>query len=1294
MVRRSTKFAMAALTCVCIAGTANAVPVEPSPQVVRQPDGSSLTVIPRGDEFNVFWELPSGHTVIKDRQGWWRLAGIDDNGRLIAREGLVAGRVSRRALASLPRHLRPIEIGLGRGELAPVPRGARAVEVRALGRTPRTQPVVVILVQFTDRAPVGATPSDFRDAFFGPGRSVAEYYHEATFGRLEMAPAHESQGTPDDGVVGWLQLDMPHPNYALSTASTATQQQKAAAQHNTRLAIKAAIEAANPYVDFAAYDANHDGAISSDELTVVVIMAGYEASYGGYKVAYSPADWGHHWALGGPDAGGVVDAPVVDGVSVADGYAGGSYATFGEWMQKRPGDGHRSTIGVMCHELGHDILGLPDLYDTDGSSEGIGAWGLMSDGAWGSETTDDVSLGTVPVLFCAWSRLATGIVDPIDLSGDGSDDASPAWSSGNAYRVGSGLDSEYFLLEYRTPDGFDAGLKRFDPALAQAGGLAIWHVDELVPDNSNDAHRKVDLEEANGADALDHNVAQALRSMLYYDGGVTAFADATYPSSRRYDAASSGVAITDVGAASDSGIPFTYHAPDPVGFPADTCQTAFDVPLAPGGARPLTEVLAQATGGDTPPLCAPIWATAWYKVTPGRSGLLSVVSGGFDTVAAVLTGSCENLAVAACDDDSAGDGGSRIDDVPVRRGVPLWVVIGQYGEGSGGGGRLTGQISLASAAQLTVASRQVEGCPELSWRFSVASGSTPVAGLTKADITLAVDGDTVPIDTLSQTAPGDYTLTAHGVVGGTAATHALVLQLDTADASGDLSASLAEAGTTCAGIDAPTQVLVIPAAAHLGGSGGTNWRTDLLASALGGAGSAVDLEVDYLEHGVANPSPPRRVLDLLPGGVAIGDAASSLFGVSAGKGALLVKWLGRPAALPCSTDCSPSLFVASRTFNLLDADNGMSLPAGSTFGQEIAAVPADRAIPAGGVAWMTGLVEEDGGDRTNLGLVALGGSGATVHLDFTDPTGASILSKTVSLAGWEYLQLDAVLGSVPGGVAVSSVRIGVTEGSVPVAAYASVVDGLTGDPVALLPVATPSTTWYIPSAAHVTGINDTNWRTDLSIFNPGPRTANVTLAFLEQDEDNSAPQVSAPLVLPAGASTRIVNVLPLVFNRSGIKGAIRVSSDAGVVVASRTYNLLLAGNRWSLPAGATFGQSVAGVRPEDGLSAGERGVVPGLVRDATYRSNLVALNMSAAALTVEADVLGPGGEAAGAPVTLQLRPFEYVQVDDVVGAAGIGGDLSAGTLVVRLVDGDGPLAVFVSEIDNRTGDPVTRFAQR
>ena len=55
---------------------------------------------------------------------------------------------------------------------------------------------------------------------------------------------------------------------------------------------------------------------------------------------------------------------------------------FGEHhaIVSRPSD-HTATIGLVAHEMGHAFGFLPDLYDTDGTSDGIGRWGVMGFGA-------------------------------------------------------------------------------------------------------------------------------------------------------------------------------------------------------------------------------------------------------------------------------------------------------------------------------------------------------------------------------------------------------------------------------------------------------------------------------------------------------------------------------------------------------------------------------------------------------------------------------------------------------------------------------------------------------------------------------------------------------------------------------------------------------------------------------------------------------------------------------------------------------------------------------------------------
>ena len=123
-------------------------------------------------------------------------------------------------------------------------------------------------------------------------------------------------------------------------------------------------------------------------------------------------------------------------------------------------------IGVCAHELGHLLFGFPDLYDTDGSSEGIGNWCLMAAGSWGGG-------GDMPVHPSAWCKANQGWVTvdngaakrPCRRSQD-------VKTSQTVYRLwkDGATGNEYFLVENRQQIGFDASLP--------GGGLLVWHVDE------------------------------------------------------------------------------------------------------------------------------------------------------------------------------------------------------------------------------------------------------------------------------------------------------------------------------------------------------------------------------------------------------------------------------------------------------------------------------------------------------------------------------------------------------------------------------------------------------------------------------------------------------------------------------------------------------------------------------------------------------------------------------------------------------------------------------------------------
>ena len=496
-------------------------PVAPRKVRLTQPDGGRFAAMPYGDLLHNGYETLDGYTVVQTGETWVYAVGVDDDGTLVP--GAVRPDDGD-APVDVPRHLRATAPTEGLEAVADGPAGAPSASggpapfVQNLG----TQRSLVLLVEFDDQPhkQTGSTASTWAGKFFGATSSVAHYYDEVSYGQLAIQPAPETHGTAGDGIVGWLDLGQDHPD---SNAPAAT-----------RRLTRDAILAANPYVDYASFDTDDDGALSPQELHVTVIVAGYETSYTGANLpTCGPSIWGHQW-----DTAGLTPHP--DGTFV--GGEGGSYTMFGErhcdpWNDS---PGHLATLGIMVHELGHD-LGLPDLYDYDGSSAGVGSWSIMGN-SW-TQLPGEL-LGSTPVHPDAWSKIAEGWVTPDLLATGAAIAVDQAATNPDAKQVRSnpgGVNwtfdgpgtGQFFVIENRQQVGYDAALP--------GCGVLVWHVDETRWDNADDARRLVDLEEADGKSHLDRWRNQGDRGDPFPGRtAATLFGPRTVPSSSLYPSGPSG----------------------------------------------------------------------------------------------------------------------------------------------------------------------------------------------------------------------------------------------------------------------------------------------------------------------------------------------------------------------------------------------------------------------------------------------------------------------------------------------------------------------------------------------------------------------------------------------------------------------------------------------------------------------------------------------------------------------------------------------------------------------------------
>jgi M6 family metalloprotease-like protein len=551
-----------------------AAPAAPITYTATQPDGTSFKARVVGDEWNHRTVTLDGYTILMDKaSGYWVYAQ-NGGGQTLSKSALKVGidapegiaKGLKPAFKSMPgQRVTPAALAPGK---AGTP--SRLPPVATTG----TQPVLVILVEFLDRAFIITNHALWNSSFFGSSSSVADYYNEVSYGLLQLVPAAETYNVPNDGVIA-VNLPYSHPG------------------DDSRQITYDALIAADSYVDFSSFDLDSNGYISTDELHVVIVAAGFEEAYG----QCSPSVWAHHWNL---ETGAVVDGVTV-GVDDEGGsrYYGG-YVQIGE-LHGAAGDcgsAHMATIGVMAHELGHDLW-LPDMYDiADDEIADIGDWGIMAYGSWNSVT----SLGDSPAHPTPWDRWYEGWLTPTQVSGSLSASIPQVETSPTIYQLGDnvgGVDwsfygssgtGEYFLVENRQQVGYDVGLP--------GCGILIWHVDETVSPY-NDANqnewgaRLVALEQADGEFHLERNIeneggnyGDAEDPFLAGDN----FDASTTPDSNLYDGSPSGASVlvnTSCGSAISvdlavCDLEIYYHDSDGDGFgnSSDTKQACIGSPPA------------------------------------------------------------------------------------------------------------------------------------------------------------------------------------------------------------------------------------------------------------------------------------------------------------------------------------------------------------------------------------------------------------------------------------------------------------------------------------------------------------------------------------------------------------------------------------------------------------------------------------------------------------------------------------------------------------------------------------------
>ena len=354
--------------------------------------------------------------------------------------------------------------------------------------------VPAILIKFKDTPPSQIrSTTEYDQVLFAPtptGASAGRPYTYRTFYEQMSNGLLSVQGQ----TYGYAALDSNEVTYT-GTAGTCTGNPYGNTNCNGLFSSEAilrmqgglreALRKLDNQVDWAQYDFNGDGYVD----LVAFIQPAIDGACGG---ASNNHLWAHRFFLTGAPYT-THSMTIVNGQSVP--------VLISDYILESGVGGEGSCdatqimpIGTVAHETGHGF-GLPDLYDTDGLTEGVGEYSLMGSGNYTSPFS--------PSRMDSWSLNELGWVTVVPLGRGGTYSFGAAPTSDTAFFLpvdGANTRGEYFLLENRQGVEADSSMTQYHCQVWYrtatpppcGGGLIVYHVDsEQIAQHGIDQDNRV-----------------------------------------------------------------------------------------------------------------------------------------------------------------------------------------------------------------------------------------------------------------------------------------------------------------------------------------------------------------------------------------------------------------------------------------------------------------------------------------------------------------------------------------------------------------------------------------------------------------------------------------------------------------------------------------------------------------------------------------------------------------------------------------------------------------------------------
>ena len=231
------------------------------------------------------------------------------------------------------------------------------------------------------------------------------------------------------------------------------------------------------------------------------------------------------------------------------------------------------------------------------------------------------------------------------------------------------------------------------------------------------------------------------------------------------------------------------------------------------------------------------------------------------------------------------------------------------------------------------------------------------------------------------------------------------------------------------------------------------------------------------------------------------------------------------------------------------------------------------------------------------------------------------------------------------------------------------------------------TSQYIPIVGKVAGAAGTNFVTDLRIINSGAAAATVTLDFFAASQaGQTGPTVTRTVSVNPSEQEVLDDLIAATLQTTGL-GGLRITSPQPVTVSARVINDLRSANL------GTTGFAFSGLTIEDADTAGtlsflSQASVPDINTGTGFRTNIGYFNPNSSPVTATFTARRTTDGAALGANTVTIPGFSQFQQGafQLLSAVPAGDQVQSNFYVTWT--SSGPLFVYGSVVDNRTGDSV------